>query len=242
MAVTTVGTVVDNAKLVLQEVTSAGTRWTNEELIGWLNEGYQAVVQIKPDASSVNDTLELEEGTRQSIPDDGLRLIDVVRNTADDSDKLGILVTSRRALDTTRRGWHADDPSIDIEQFVFDDQDPTHFYVYPPAKSGAEVELIYSAVPEPHSKEGGLDDIRDDSIKLNDSYGPVLTDYILYRAYSKDAAHAANLNRAQMHLEAFMNALGQKVEVDRRVSPNSPDTSSNPMGSTRAAQAQGSES
>lgn len=229
MAVATVGTIIDNAKLVLQEVTAAGTRWTNEELIGWLNEAYQAIVQVKPDASSVNATLELTQGTRQQIPSDGLRLIDVVRNTAVDSDKLGILVTSRRALDTTRRGWHADQASVNIEQFVFDDQDPTHFYVYPPASNAAEIEIIYSAVPSPHDKREGLEGLRDNPIKLNDSYAPVITDYILYRAYSKDAEHAANLNRAQMHMQSYMGALGQKVEIDRTVSPNAPDLSSNPQ-------------
>ena len=226
MAVTTVGSVINNAKLVLQEVTEAGTRWTNEELIGWLNEAYQAVVQAKPDASSVNDSVTLAAGTRQTIPSDGLRLIDVVRNTASSSDQLGILVTTRRALDTTRRSWHADTPSINIEQFVFDDQDPTHFYVYPPAQSGAKIELIYSAVPSPHSKTGGLNAIENDPIKLNDSYAPVITDYILYRAYSKDAEHAANLNRAQMHLQSYMQALGSKSQNDQRISPNAPDIAS----------------
>ena len=226
MAITTVGSVINNVKLVLQEVTEAGTRWTNEELIGWLNESYQAIVQAKPDASSVNDSVNLSPGTRQTIPADGLRLIDVVRNTASGSDQLGILLTSRRALDTTRRSWHADAQSIDIEQFVFDDQDPTHFYVYPPAQSGAKIELIYSAVPSPHKKNSGLGAIEADPIKLNDSYAPVMTDYILYRAYSKDAEHAANLNRAQMHLQSYMQALGAKSQTDQQVSPNAPDMTS----------------
>lgn len=228
MALTTVGTIIDNAKLVLQEVTPAGTHWTNEELIGWLNEGYQAITQVKPDASSVNTTHGLTPGTRQEIPGDGLRLIDVVRNTAANSSGMGILVSTRRALDTARRSWHSDPPSIDVEQYVFDDQDPTRFYVYPPAASGAEVELIYSAVPGPHKRARGLEGLRNESIRLNDSYAPCLTDYILYRAYSKDAAHSANLNRAQMHLRAVSTALGQKVQVDRMASPNTPDGSSNP--------------
>ncbi|WP_110665197.1 DUF6682 family protein [Salinicola halophilus] len=229
MAVTTVGVVINNAKLVLQEVTAAGTRWTNEELIGWLNEGYQAITQIKPDAASVNAPHKLVAGTRQEIPSDGLRLIDVVRNTAADSAMMGILVTTRRALDTTRRSWHSDEKSIDVEQYVFDDQDPTRFYVYPPAAEGAEVEIIYSSVPAPHDVSKGLNGLRDDPIKLNDSYGPCLTDYILYRAYSKDAEHAANLSRAQMHLQSVATALGQKIEVDRSISPNAADGSSNPQ-------------
>lgn len=229
MAVTTVGTVIRNAKLVLQEVTAAGTRWTNEELIGWLNEAYQAIVQIKPDASAINTSVGLVAGTRQEIPSDGMRLIDVVRNTAADSAKMGIMVTTRRSLDTTRRSWHGDTPSIDIEQYMFDDQDPTRFYVYPPAVVGAEVELIYSSTPSPHDISQGLDGLKDEAIRLNDSYAPVITDYILYRAYSKDAEHAANLNRAQMHMQAYMGALGQKIEVARAISPNSPDNSSNPQ-------------
>lgn len=228
MAVTTVGTVIRNAKLVLQEVTAAGTRWTNEELLGWLNEAYQAIVQIKPDASAINTTLVLVVGTRQEIPSDGMRLIDVVRNTATASQKMGIMVTTRRSLDTTRRSWHGDEPSIDIEQYMFDDQDPTRFYVYPPADKGAEVELIYSSTPSPHDVSLGLDGLKDENIRLNDSYAPVITDYILYRAYSKDAEHAANLNRAQMHMQAYMGSLGQKAEVARAISPNAPDNSSNP--------------
>lgn len=228
MAVTTVGTVIRNAKLVLQEVTAAGTRWTNEELIGWLNEAYQAIVQIKPDASAINTSVELAEGTRQEIPSDGMRLIDVVRNTAVASQKMGIMVTTRRSLDTTRRSWHGDDPSVDVEQYMFDDQDPTRFYVYPPAATGAEVELIYSSTPSPHDVALGLTGLEAETIRLNDSYAPVITDYILYRAYSKDAEHAANLNRAQMHMQAYMGSLGQKVEVARAISPNAPDNSANP--------------
>lgn len=227
MAVTTVGTIINNAKLVLQEVTAAGTRWANEELIRWLNESYQAVVQLKPESASVNESLDLIEGTKQTIPSNGLRLLDVVRNTAASSSKLGIMVTTRRALDTTRRSWHADESSVDIEQFVFDEQDPRHFYVYPPAAVGARVEIIYSAVPQPHTV-GPLDNIKGEEIRLPDSYAPVITDYILYRAYSKDAAHAANLNRAQMHMQAYLVALGQKIDIDRITSPNAADMSSNP--------------
>lgn len=220
MATTTVGTVINNTKAVLQEITEDGTRWKNEELLAWLNESYQAIVQVKPDVGAVNKVVELAEGTRQVIPDDGLRLIDVVRNTTAGSNLLGILIASRRTLDATRRGWHADTPSINIEQYVFDDHDPTHYYVYPPAKLGTQIEIIYSAVPMAHDLSVGFNAIKENPINLNDSYAPVMTDYILYRAFSKDAEHAVNLNRAQMHRQSYMQALGQKVQVDYATSPN----------------------
>lgn len=229
MAVTTVSAIINNAKLVLQEVTASGTRWANEELIGWLNEFYQAAVQLKPDAYSVNEEMELTPGTKQEIPASGLRLIDVVRNTGLTSDQMAVMVTTRRALDSTRRTWHSDPASANIEQYVFDDLDPTTFYVYPPAESGAALEIIYSAVPEPHDKSGGLEVIGSDKFKLNDAFVPVALDYILYRAYAKDAEHAANLNRSQMHYNAYMQQLTGKVQTDQVASPNAPDLSSNPQ-------------
>jgi len=225
MAVTTVAVIINNAKLVLQEITAAGTRWTNEELIGWLNEFYQAAVQLRPDAFSVNESLELIAGTKQAIPASGLRLLDVIRN----DDGMAILITTRRALDSTRRTWHSDPESTFIEQFVYDELDPTRFYVYPPATAGASVEVLYSAVPTPHDAALGLSVTGLELFKLNDAYAPVATDYILYRAYSKDAEHAANLQRAQMHYQSYMQQMGAKAQSDAQASPNAFDSSANPQ-------------
>ncbi len=110
MAITTVGEILRRAKLILQEVTQNGTRWTNEELLGWINESYQAIVSIKPDASSVNKSMDCVLGSRQEIPVDGHRLLDVVRNLAADAGGYSVMKTSRSALDATRRAWHGETP------------------------------------------------------------------------------------------------------------------------------------
>jgi hypothetical protein len=225
MAATTAGNIVNNVKLVLQEITASGTRWANEELIGWLNEFYQAVVQLRPDAFSVNEYLTLIAGTKQTIPSSGLRLLDVIRNQSGTA----IIVTTRRALDSTRRTWHSDDQSAVIEQFVYDELDPTHFYVYPPATTDASVEILYSAVPTPHDASQGLSVVGPQVFKLSDAYAPVATDYILYRAYSKDAEHAANLQRAQMHYQSYMQQMGGKAQTDAQASPSAFDSSANPQ-------------
>lgn len=219
MAVTKIKTVIDRAKTTLHETTTSGTRWRNQELMEWGNESYQAIIQIKPDASSVNEEIRLQSGTRQSIPDNGLRLIEVVRCTSPASRGEGILICKRNQLDATRRGWHREPETEDIEHYLFDDLDPKNFYVYPPAKAGATIEIIFSSVPAPHDVS---DDIPDEVLKLDDSYAPVIVDYILYRAYSKDADHSVNLQRAQMHYRSFMTALGQQVQVDIATSPNNP--------------------
>lgn len=219
MAITTVGEILRRAKLILQEVTQNGTRWTNEELLGWINESYQAIVAIKPDASSVNSVMDCVEGSRQEIPADGHRLLDVVRNTATNSNGVSVMKTSRSALDATRRAWHSEQPSVTVEQFVFDDHDPRHFYVYPPASSLAKLEIIYSAVPVPHNVSEATESSTE-KIRLGDSFAPAIVDYVLARAYSKDAEHAANLQRAQMHSGSFVNMLGAEANASVAFSPN----------------------
>ena len=219
MAVTTVQTLLSQrVKITLQELSENGTRWSNSELINWLNEAYQQVVSLRPDASSANESVDLESGTKQTIPATGLRLLSLVRNTAAASSKRVITTTSRSALDSTRPGWHGEEETVNVEQFIFDDMDPRTFYVYPPAAIGAEVEIIYSQVPSPHDVDYA--NSKTDPLKLPDSYAPAIADWIMYRAFSKDAEHSANQARATGHYNAFMSAMGNKAQTDAATSPN----------------------
>jgi len=49
-------------------------------------------------------------------------------------------------------------------------------------------------------------------------------DYVLYRAYSKDADLTPNApQRAISHYQAFVSALGDKSKVDQMINPNAYD-------------------
>lgn len=220
MANTTVKSVIDNAKLILQETTSDGIRWSNLELLGWLNEAYQKIISFKPNANPINTTMTCVADTKQSLPSDGVYLLDVVRNMASASNKSAITHTERHVLDATHRGWHNETQSDSIDYYIFDDQDQKNFYVYPPATALAEIEIIYAAVPEPHI----IEDFNEGSkaISLDDRYSPALTDYILTRAYAKDAEFAGNDNRMKYHENSFMTAMGIKAKAESSSSPNNP--------------------
>ena len=218
MPVTTVGNILTRAKKILQEVTSNGTRWANTELLDWLNEVYAAICNIKPNASSVTAEITCALGTRQTIPEGGLRLLEVVRNITATGGGLSVILTTRGAIDSTRRRWHGEPPAEEIEQYIFEEAAPRQFYVYPPAMATSKLEIIYSSVPSPHDQAMAKDDAAD-KIRLDDSFAPVLLDYILSRAYAKDAQHAANLNRSTMHYQMFQTGLGMKVQADRMAGP-----------------------
>ncbi len=200
MATLTAQNIVDRAGVILQD--TSNNRWAESELLDWLNDGQRQIVQFKPDANTSNSSVTLDSGAKQTLPSDAHSLIEVRRNMGSDGSTPGPAVTpvSLRTLDLQRPAWTADDQVAEIKHYAFNDQDPDTFYVYPPADGTSQVELVYSVIPS--------DITLSDSITVGDDYANALLNYILYRAYSKDADYAANNERAQGAYQAFVQALG----------------------------------
>ena len=57
-------------------------------------------------------------------------------------------------------------------------------------------------------------------IKLDDIYLTPITDWILYRAYSKDAEYGANEARAVAAYQSFTASIGAKTQTDAAVAPS----------------------
>ncbi len=230
MPVTKVVDIIGRAQTLLQDNTS--TRWPRTELQNWLNDAYKEIILARPDANAQSAKITLTPGTRQSIavtPAGALRLMDVVRNTAATSAKRAIRSINRRILDEQMPEWHNQASSVDIQHFMFDPKLPKEFLVYPPALATAEVEIVYSSVPTPHTlTDTQLSNIATaDVIKLDDVYANAILDYVLYRGYSKDASYAGNAQRASQAYAAFSNSLGLKSQVDGATAPSTPPAGSN---------------
>jgi hypothetical protein len=75
------------------------------------------------------------------------------------------------------------------------------------------VELVYSSSPTDVPSVGS-------TITLDDVYANAIIDFMLYRAYSKDAEYAANREYAKQHYQSFMTSLGLKAQTDQSVNPN----------------------
>ena len=206
MATVTVNSTLARAATLLQDITSI--RWPLPELLDWLNDAQREVVLHKPNASVKNTAQALVAGTRQSLPVDGVQLLDVVRNLPGPA----VRIVMREILDAQLPDWHIGLATVLVKHFVYSERDLKHFYVYPPNTGTGTVELVYSASPL-DATLGGL-------ISVDDIYQSVLLDYILYRAWSKDAEYAANPTRANAHYTAFANALGGKYQMENASSPN----------------------
>lgn len=222
MATVKVVELVSKAQIILQDATS--TRWPVTELQSWLNDAYREILLIRPDINTKTATLTCVAGTRQNVStqfSNALRLIDVVRNVATTSAKEAVRVVDRRVLDDQRRGWHAETGTVNIQHFMFDPRVPKEFLVYPPATTSAQLEVVYSEVPTAHTLTEAqlINPATTEVIKIDDSYANAILDYMLYRAYSKDAEYAANAQRAVSHYQAMQTALGAKSQSDTALGP-----------------------
>ena len=204
---------------ILQDTTSV--RWPVSELVRYLNDGQREVVLYRPDATIKSATVACVAGAKQSLPTDGAKLIDVIRNSASAGTNKAVRMVAREVLDAQIPNWYGLTGELDVVHFTYDPRDPKTFFVYPPALTTTRVDITYSAFPTDITEPAAGSTYGDVSgnLDLPDIYGNVVTDYILYRAYSKDSEYAGNAQRAQAHYGAFANALNIEVQGTTGVAP-----------------------
>lgn len=202
----------------LQDTTSV--RWPVAELVRYLNDAQREVVLYRPDAMVTTATVALSAGARQALPANGSKLIEVIRNSG--GNKRAVRLVNRHILDAQTPNWQNATGVTEILHYTYDPRENRVFYVYPPAaSSGASVELIYSAYPTDLAEpaDGALYTAVTGNISVPDIYGNALVDYVLYRAYSKDAEYAGNAQRAQAHYALFQSSVGTEASATAVVAP-----------------------
>lgn len=213
MGTITAKSIIDKAAIQLLDPDNI--RWTRAELLGWLNDGQRQITIMSPNATNKVATIKLTTGTRQSIPSDGWTLLDVIRTMGTDGLKPGraMRLVSQELLDGFNPYWHSATPTTTPQNYVFDQQDQTIFYVYPPNNGKGYVQLNYSPAPADLAVET-------QTLLINDIFQTALLDYMLYRACSKDAEYAPGLQLATGYLQTFMGSMQVKGNMELANSPN----------------------
>ena len=205
----------------LQDTTNV--RWSEAELLRYINDAQREIVNLRPDASADHANVQLATGTEQAIPDVGLRLIKVVRNMSaaggSATGKRVIRIVDREILDSQEPDWH--DPTVTgdaahttvVKHYVFDEDDPRKYYVYPGVSGNAFVEIVFSRSPTDLANTSA-------TLYVDDIYANAIIDFVLYRAYMKDAEFAGNQQRASSHYQLFVGSVTQGAKVQTIVSPN----------------------
>lgn len=223
MPTITAASILGKARIILQDVTPV--RFSNDELLGWLNSGQRDIVIEKPDACVVVASVKLASGTLQSIPAAAVRLIRAVRNMGTTGSAPGrpVKLIGMETLDRANPDWHSAKAADAVKEYMFDELDPRHFYVSPPNTGNGYLEIVTSSSP--------VDAILNGAISIDDIYETALCDYVLARAYSKDTTAPAAMQKAQAHYALYGAAIGRKVRGDLFSSPNV--NASPPVGGAR---------
>lgn len=217
---TTVQSVIDRVQTVLQDTT--GVRWpVVAELVLWINDAQREIALLKPDASAINETITLADGTKQDIPSAGNRLLKVVRNMSAASGGTGkraVRLVDAEVLNGQSPDWH--DPTVAgdaahtniVKHYIYEESNPRNFYVYPGVSGTAYLEIIYSSNPTTVAQGGNL--------SIPDIFANAVMNYVLYMAYMKDAEYAGNSQRANSHFALFTNSVTGKGQIDAITNPN----------------------
>lgn len=184
-------------------------RWSQADKLDWLNAGQRQIVAVRPDANAVKADRALVAGVEQSLPANGTKLLDVIRNV----DGRAVTLISRDQMTALNTSWFEVRPSRVIQHYFFDANDPKSFHVYPPAEVGAAVRILYAALPTDCTAAS------DSAISLDDIYEGPLIDWICYRAWSVDSDAPGDVARAANAMSTFMQALGVKTQTDQSTQP-----------------------
>jgi hypothetical protein len=218
-----VQTLFDRARTILQD-RGAVARWPLTELLDWVNEGAQRICAAKPNANTAITDLALVTGARQSLPSSATNIARVISGASGGAER-AVTAVSRKSLEAFCPGWM--DPAIVSataipDHVIYDIANPDIFWVYPPSLGGGALTVDLCLNPTPIAAPlVNPDQLASYSmdIPLNDEFQGALLDYLLYRAFSKDANMPNMQGRAAQHFAAFQVAIGEKVQRDMMMNP-----------------------
>lgn len=216
-----VSDITTRARILLND--QDGTRWLDNELVSWINDAQKLIALVRPDASVANSTVTLVAGTKQTVPAGGFRLLDAIRNMAADGTTGGrsIRIVDREVLDSQDPMWHTTTQAGTIKHFIYDNRNPLAYYVYPPATAGTKIEIMYSVSPtEIVYNAGNVAGTMNTDLTVADIYLESVLNYVMYRAYSKDAEFSQNPQLAAGYLQTVYSMLGIKTQKDVAFSPD----------------------
>ncbi len=219
----TAQSIIHRATDLLQDQTSV--RWPCNELVRWLNDAQRAIIKVRPDAMNTTGTLTLVAGSRQnlsSLTPVASKLIEITRNMAASSTKQAVTLVSRHILDAQTPAWHSIPGAVTILHYMFDARDPKTFYVYPPALTTSQLEVMYSAYPTDITEpaDGATYTSVSGNLSVPDIYADDVLNLLMYRAYSKDSEYAGNEARAAAYLNTVTASLGAEIAATVAVGPD----------------------
>lgn len=202
---------------------SSPYRWSDLELIDYINAGTRQIVQLVPEANTLTAAVQLTNNlARQVLPSGGIKFIKVSHNFDDTGTTRSTTVryAEKDALDTYNPNWEDDvtikaDADDFYQHYCHAPEEPKVYYVYPPCSASKYIGLVYSSIPTALTAVG-------DTFGLDDEYINAAITYTIYRALTKEARDTLPDAYRQELWNNFLNTLGLEKESRWKARPPAP--------------------
>ena len=195
--------IIHAASVALQD---DGTRWPAAELVRYLNDGQRQLAALRPAEVAATTTFTPVAGGRQELPVDAMTLLEVRCNS--EGRKAALTQVDRHMLEAVEPHWASLTPTVSPAHYMYSPLEPRVFYLYRPVSVDARIELTYARYPADVATPAGTTaaDVTGETA-VEAKWGNALRDYVLYRAYAKDAEYAGNAQLAAGYFAAFNDAV-----------------------------------
>ena len=193
----TATTIANEIEALLND--SGNDIWTAAQICSFVSEAQHLIVSLRPDANAVTEALTLATTSKQSIPAGGVKLLDVIANTSG----APIQKITRERMTDLVSAWTTETGTA-VEFFMFDEENPTVFWVYPKPASAISIDIMYSVEPD-------LFDVNSTDLGISDVYISAIYDHVLYRCLSMHTK-GADFDKAAAYQNSFYSILGVKVQ------------------------------
>lgn len=247
-AVTTVREVLWDVAVLLNDSAQQFNRYSENELVDWLNDGQLAIATLLPSANSrvvtmkmrpgtlqsidtiATADLKLEDGSTPSVAMRGIQAVDFICNMGANGTTPGPSippVTSRRLLDATNPTWHASTGAV-VHEVAYDPKLPRNFMINPgaPASGAVWLRIGINAQPDrvPNTGTPGAEIYAHSGsnatvISVSDEHRADLVNYVCARARMKDGYSASDA-QVVMFASLFTNSLNAAVTAKTGTNPN----------------------
>ena len=222
--------IADEARGDLNDDDALNYRWTDADMLRYINAAQRRIVSIVPEANVVEENVVIDNAdSRQTLPTGGIKFIGAFNYDATNSERgPAITIVEKDALDSMSSDWSyvevADlsfqyqnletwHTAVRFEHAAHDSRDPTVYYLFPATDTATfEIQLQYAKVPTALTTLA-------DSFALGDQYFDAAVAFSKYRMHAKDGRHGGGSEVKQESYNDFLRALGQKIEGFRRVDP-----------------------
>lgn len=187
---------------------SPGATWLDAFFLARISEAERAIVAVKRDAYPLRGAVALVAGTKQSLPADGIAVMEAYENTVSGR---RCTLANRELVDAAAPFFPAATQEVDAEHYMKDDRDPTRFDVIPPNDGTGSLQMLYGAIPTALTATT-------DPINVLDLYEQCIKDFVLSKCYAQKTA-TKNDALAAAHDNAWKMILGISSGSQVAVSP-----------------------